>query len=81
MLRGQFLDTASAAWDLRGNVASQKWGVVVLQDLSDVSLPAGRGKNARATSEIPSEIRMPRNSSTWLNSHPNAASVTAAPTT
>ena len=45
-LRGQFLDTASAAWDLRGNVASQKWGVVVLQDQSDVSLPAGRGKNA-----------------------------------
>ncbi len=45
-LRGQFLDTASSAWDLRGNVASQKWGVVVLQDLSDVALPAGRGKNA-----------------------------------
>ena len=45
-LRGQFLDTASAAWDLRGNVASQKWNVVVLQDQSDVSLPAGRGKNA-----------------------------------
>jgi hypothetical protein len=45
-LRGQFLDTASAAWDLRGNVASQKWGVVVLQDQSDVSLPANKGKNA-----------------------------------
>ena len=45
-LRGQFLDTASAAWDLRGNVASQKWGVVVLQDLSDVALPANKGKNA-----------------------------------
>jgi hypothetical protein len=45
-LRGQFLDTASATWDLRGNVASQKWNVVVLQDLSDVSLPANRGKNA-----------------------------------
>ena len=45
-LRGQFLNTASSAWNLRGNVASQTWGVVVLQDLSDVSLPAGRGKNA-----------------------------------
>ena len=45
-LRGQFLDTASSAWDLRGNVASQKWNVVVLQDLSDVALPAGKGKNA-----------------------------------
>src|SRR6201996_2216706 len=45
-LRGQFLDTASSAWDLRGNVASQNWNVVVLQDQSDVSLPAGKGKNA-----------------------------------
>ena len=45
-LRGQFLDTANSTWDLRGNVASQKWNVVVLQDQSDVSLPANRGKNA-----------------------------------
>ena len=45
-LRGQFLNTANAAWDLRGNVASRKWDAVVLQDLSDVSLPAGKGKNA-----------------------------------
>lgn len=45
-LRGQFLDTANSTWDLRGNVASQKWGVVVLQDQSDVALPAGKGKNA-----------------------------------
>ena len=45
-LRGQFLDTANSTWDLRGNVASKTWNVVVLQDLSDVALPAGRGKNA-----------------------------------
>jgi len=45
-LRGQFLNTANAAWDLRGNVASQTWGVVVLQEQSDAALPAGRGKNA-----------------------------------
>ena len=45
-LRGQFLDTANSTWDLRGNVASQKWNVVVLQDQSDVSLPADKGKNA-----------------------------------
>ena len=45
-LRGQFLDTANAAWDLRGNVASQQWGVVVLQDQSDVSLPAGRDRKS-----------------------------------
>jgi hypothetical protein len=45
-LRGQFLNTSSPAWDLRGNVASQNWGVVVLQERSDGALPAGRGKNA-----------------------------------
>ena len=45
-LRGQFLDTANTTWDMRGNVASKQWNVVVLQDLSDVSLPDGKGKNA-----------------------------------
>jgi hypothetical protein len=43
-LRGQFLNTANAAWDLRGNVASQTWNTVVLQEQSDAALPAGRGK-------------------------------------
>ena len=45
-LRGQFLNTSSPAWDLRGNVASRRWDVVVLQDQSDIALPAGKGKNA-----------------------------------
>jgi hypothetical protein len=45
-LRGQFLNTANAAWDLRGNVASRTWDVVVLQEQSDAALPAGKGKNA-----------------------------------
>lgn len=45
-LRGQFLDTANSDWKLRENVATQKWGVVVLQEQSDAVLPAGRGKNA-----------------------------------
>jgi hypothetical protein len=45
-LRGQFLNTANSAWDLRGNVASQKWDSVVLQAQSDEPLPVGRGKNA-----------------------------------
>jgi hypothetical protein len=45
-LRGQFLNTANAAWDLRGNVASQSWDKVVLQEQSDAALPTGRGKNA-----------------------------------
>ena len=45
-LRGQFLNTANAAWDLRGNVASRRWETVVLQEQSDAALPVGRGKNA-----------------------------------
>ena len=45
-LRGQFLDTANSDWKLRENVATQKWGVVVLQEQSDAALPTGKGKNA-----------------------------------
>ncbi|MEO8835760.1 MAG: hypothetical protein ABI364_03385, partial [Caldimonas sp.] len=45
-LRGQFLNTANAAWDLRGNVASRVWNTVVLQEQSDAALPSGKGKNA-----------------------------------
>jgi hypothetical protein len=45
-LRGQFLNTANTAWDLRGNVASRLWNTVVLQEQSDAALPAGKGKNA-----------------------------------
>ncbi len=45
-LRGQFLNTANADWDLRGNVASKKWDVVMLQEQSDAALPAGKGANA-----------------------------------
>jgi hypothetical protein len=45
-LRGQFLNSANAAWDLRGNVASQSWDTVVLQTQSDEPLPVGKGKNA-----------------------------------
>jgi hypothetical protein len=46
-LRGQFLDTANAAWKLRENVATRKWDVVILQEQSDAPLPAGKGKNAK----------------------------------
>ena len=45
-LRGHFLNTANADWDLRGNIAKKKWDVVVLQEQSDAALPPGRGANA-----------------------------------
>ena len=45
-LRGHFLNTNPAGWDLLGNIASQQWDAVVLQDLSDEPLPNLRGANA-----------------------------------
>jgi hypothetical protein len=45
-LRGHFLNIYNADWDLRGNVASQAWDQVVLQELSDGALPVGKSKNA-----------------------------------
>jgi hypothetical protein len=37
-LRGHFLNTANSNWDMRGNIGSQKWDKVVLQDQSDEAL-------------------------------------------
>jgi hypothetical protein len=37
-LRGHFLNTANPNWDLRGNIASQRWDQVVLQEQSDEAL-------------------------------------------
>jgi hypothetical protein len=45
-LRGHYLNSNPAGWDLRGNVASQRFDIVMLQDLSDEPLPPGRGANA-----------------------------------
>ncbi len=38
-LRGHFLNTANDNWDMRGNIASQRWDRVVLQEQSDEALP------------------------------------------
>lgn len=45
-LRGHFLNTSPAGWDLQSNLAYKKWDSVVLQDLSDEALPLGKGANA-----------------------------------
>src|ERR1700748_1263734 len=42
-LQGQYLDSNPAGWGFRGNVASQAWDVVVLQDNSTQPLPSGAG--------------------------------------
>jgi VCBS repeat-containing protein len=42
-LQGQYLNSNPAGWDLRGNVASQSWDVVVLQENSTQPLPTGTG--------------------------------------
>ena len=49
-LRGQYLNTANANWDLRSNIASQKWDIVVLQAQSDEPLPALKSKNGNFVS-------------------------------
>jgi hypothetical protein len=42
-LRGHFLNSNPANWDLRGNIGSQAWDKVVLQEQSDESLPKQPG--------------------------------------
>ena len=42
-LRGHFLNSNPAGWDLRGNIASQTWNKVVLQEQSDEALPKQAG--------------------------------------
>ena len=49
-LRGHFLNTGDAQWDLRGNIASAKWDVVVLQGQSDEPLPRAKSKNGNPVS-------------------------------
>jgi hypothetical protein len=42
-LRGHFLNSNPDGWDLRGNIASQSWDKVVLQENSDEPLPKQPG--------------------------------------
>lgn len=42
-LRGHFLNTNSAGWDLRSNIGAQSWSKVVLQEQSDEPLPKQNG--------------------------------------
>ncbi|MRD46385.1 hypothetical protein GHT07_03790 [Caenimonas koreensis DSM 17982] len=42
-LRGHYANTSPAGWDLRGNISSEKWDIVVLQDQTDEPLPGGSG--------------------------------------
>jgi Bacterial Ig-like domain (group 3)/Divergent InlB B-repeat domain len=49
-LRGHFLNTSNTIWDLRGNIASQKWDIVTVQGQSDEPLPANKSKNGNPAS-------------------------------
>jgi VCBS repeat-containing protein len=42
-LEGHYKNSSPAGWDLRGNIASQDWDLVVLQDQTDEPLPGGSG--------------------------------------
>lgn len=45
-LRGHFLNTNAAGWDLRSNIASQRWDRIVLQEQSDEPLTRRAGLNS-----------------------------------
>ena len=54
-LRGHFLNTANADnWDLRGNISSQKWDKMVLQEQSDEALGPQTVDGIRLGSNFPS---------------------------
>ena len=42
-LRGHFINSNSAGWDLRSNIGAQPWSKVVLQEQSDEPLPKQAG--------------------------------------
>jgi hypothetical protein len=46
-LRGHYLNLNPAGWDLRGNLASQRWDHVVLQEQSALPLPLGTTDGSR----------------------------------
>jgi hypothetical protein len=45
-LRGHFLNTNAAGWDLRGNIGGQSWNQMVLQEQSDEPLARRPGLNS-----------------------------------
>lgn len=49
-LRGHFLNTANHNWDLRANMAREKWDVVILQGQSDEPLSPAKSKNGNPVS-------------------------------
>jgi len=42
-LKGHYTNSSPGGWDLRGNIASDQWDMVVLQDQTDEPLPGGTG--------------------------------------
>ena len=56
-LRGHFLNTNPADWDLRGNIASQTWDKVVLQEQSDEPLAPRTNVNGEDLAGNPNYFR------------------------
>ncbi|SEA98384.1 hypothetical protein [Rubrimonas cliftonensis] len=56
-LRGHFLNTNPADWDLRGNIGLKTWDKVVLQEQSDEVLPRQTNAAGRALASNPEYTR------------------------
>lgn len=65
-LQGHYLNSNPAGWDMLGNVASQSWDTLVLQDNSSRALPSGGGTITFAPGETTVRIVIDPTSDTKL---------------
>lgn len=66
-LRGHFLNTANANWDMRGNIGIDRWDQVVLQEQSDEALPPQTVGSSVLGSNFPSFLAYSNLIENWIH--------------
>jgi hypothetical protein len=66
-LRGHFLNTANANWDMRSNIGSQQWDKVVLQEQSDEALGPRTVNGVALGSNFPSSLAYVNRIENWIH--------------